>query len=187
MAKPEGFDWRRTLSDRLSERARVALIPVATQDGSIPAADLAAIVAQYELYVEMADRISARRQTANNFFLSISSALVGVGGLSVSRGGLSMPLTYIWASAVSGVFVSLLWWRLITSYRDLNSAKFKVVHEMETLLPVKPYHAEWAEVGGGKVSKLYLPVTHAERIVPIGFGILHLVLAVIVSIARAAA
>ena len=30
------------------------------------------LLEQYKLYVEMADRISGRRQTANSFFLSIN-------------------------------------------------------------------------------------------------------------------
>ena len=35
---------------------------------------------QYKLYVEMADRISARRQTANSFFLSVNTAIVALLG-----------------------------------------------------------------------------------------------------------
>ena len=33
---------------------------------------------QYKLYVEMADRISSRRQNANSFFLSINTAIVAL-------------------------------------------------------------------------------------------------------------
>lgn len=35
---------------------------------------------QYKLYVEMADKISARRQTANTFFLTINTAAVALLG-----------------------------------------------------------------------------------------------------------
>lgn len=171
----------------LSERARQALRTPTPEVPRLPAAEEAAALAQYELYVQLADRISERRQSANNFFLSISSALVGVGGYSVSRAEELMPLAYIWAMACAGILVGILWWRLITSYRDLNTAKFKIIHEMEGYLPFSPYRAEWSEVGGGKVSKLYMPVTHAERVVPIAFGILHVVIATVLTIARAAA
>ena len=34
----------------------------------------------YKLYVEMADRISSRRQAANSFFLTINSAIVALVG-----------------------------------------------------------------------------------------------------------
>lgn len=184
MVKPESAYRGRPLSDHLSERARLALLGATLQTGVQSGADLGAVLAQYQLYVEMADRISSRRQTANNFFLSISSALVGFGSMGIARSDFTMPLAYLWANAIVGLFVSLLWWRLITSYRDLNSAKFKVVHAIESLLPVKPYRAEWSEVGGGRVSRLYLPVTHAERVVPIGFAVLHLVLAGVVTLGR---
>jgi hypothetical protein len=36
---------------------------------------------QYKLYVEMADRIGARRQAANTFFLTINTALLAFLGL----------------------------------------------------------------------------------------------------------
>ncbi len=32
----------------------------------------------------------------------------------------------------------------------MNSGKFKVVHELETYLPVCPYDAEWTVLGQGK-------------------------------------
>ena len=35
------------------------------------------VLEQYKLYVEMADRISARRSTANTFFLTLNTLLVG--------------------------------------------------------------------------------------------------------------
>jgi len=40
------------------------------------AQQLEIIAAQYKLCVEMADRVSARRQTANAFYLSISSTFL---------------------------------------------------------------------------------------------------------------
>ncbi len=59
-----------------------------------------------------------------------------------------------------------LWYRIIRSYRDLNSAKFKVIHAIEEYLPLRPYDAEWESVERGKNPKLYLPFTHVEGIVP---------------------
>jgi hypothetical protein len=63
------------------------------------------------------------------------------------------------AVSVAGIAVSALWYFLIRSYRDLNSAKFNVVHLVESELPLKLYDAEWEMVGRGKNRKLYLPVT----------------------------
>ena len=45
-----------------------------------------AVLAQYTLYVEMADRISQRRGLANTFFLSLNTAIfAAVGALWTTR------------------------------------------------------------------------------------------------------
>jgi len=129
---------------------------------------------QYHLYVEMADRISERREKANSFFLALNTAAVGVSAyLTRSR-----PNEHAWIEgsiSLAGMTLCYLWYRIIRSYRDLNSAKFKVVHEMEARLPFKPYDAEWEAVGRGKDKKLYLPFTHIVILVPWVFLLLHLV------------
>ena len=133
----------------------------------------------YKLYVEMADRISSRRQSANSYFLSISTALVAAAGLT-QRHALSvqqwkLPLVI----AVAGIVLSYLWYRLVKSYRDLNSGKFEVVHHIESMLPIRPYDAEWKAIGEGKDAKLYKPFTHIEVGVPWVFLFLHLLLALL--------
>lgn len=126
---------------------------------------------QYKLYVEMADRISSRRQSANSYFLSINTALLGFIGYFGTR----EPTTYLWLVAAAGVALSYLWYRLIRSYRDLNSAKFLVIHEIEKRLPLSPYEAEWEAMGRGSDPKLYKPFTHIEAGVPWVFVALHAV------------
>ena len=75
--------------------------------------------------------------------------------------------------AIAGVILCFTWYRLVRSYRDLNTAKFKVIHEIERRLPLSPYDAEWEAVGGGDDSKLYLPFTHVEKFIPWIFMALH--------------
>ncbi len=75
--------------------------------------------------------------------------------------------------SAAGVVVSYVWYRLVRSYRDLNSAKFKVVHEIESLLPIRPYDAEWTVLGRGKDRTKYLKVTRLESVVPWVFIALH--------------
>ena len=126
---------------------------------------------QYKLYVETADQISNRRQVANSFFVTINTALVAlVGYLHVG----SEPSGELhWLIAVAGVVLSYMWYRLIRSYRDLNTAKFKVIHDIETVLPVSPFDAEWEAVGRGRIPKLLLPFTHIEVGIPWVFLVLH--------------
>ena len=124
---------------------------------------------QYKLYVEMADRVSARRQSANSYFLSVNTALLGFIGYSAIKD----TGEYMWLLAIAGLALSYLWYRLIRSYRDLNSAKFKVIHAIEKRLPLSLYDAEWEAMECGKNPKLYKPATHIEIGVPWVFLALH--------------
>ena len=127
----------------------------------------------YRTYLEMADRISARRDRANSFFLTINTAIVGfIGYLSTHSPVRSAHDTRLLV-AIAGIVICYLWYRIIKSYRGLNSAKFKIVHQIESLLPMKPYYAEWESVGRGENKKLYLPITHIEMFVPWIFMLLH--------------
>ncbi len=127
----------------------------------------------YRIYVEMADRVSARRITTNSFFLSINTAMIGlVGYISVSyKTALSVDIRL--PIAIAGVVICYLWRRIVRSYRDLNSAKFKVIHAIELGLPIRPYDSEWEAVGRGRDPKRYLPFTHVEITVPWVFVALH--------------
>jgi hypothetical protein len=148
------------------------------------AASANVLLDQYKLYVEMADRISSRRQTTNSFFLALNSAIISIGGYTAVKEGPAVPLGLIVLTAVAGVMISALWLRLILSYRDLNSAKFEVIHAIEKLLPVSPYDAEWQAVERGKSGWLYLPFSHIELWVPVGFAAIHLLGAAVVIGAR---
>lgn len=130
---------------------------------------------QYRLYVEMADRISARRLTANSFFLSVNTALVALlGYLRTVQEASGLGHVY-WLVAAAGMVLAYLWYRTVRSYQNLNSAKFGVIHEIEQALPLRPYDREWEKVGRGKNPKLYLPVTNVELAVPWVFVLLHAV------------
>lgn len=128
---------------------------------------------QYCRYVESAEKISERRISANNFLLAVNVFLVTLFGLVVSSKYKSW-----WAIIlpITGILVSLTWHRMITSYRDLNTIKFKVIHELEKQMPAALYAYEWriAEEGKGKA---YHPLSHLERWVPVIFIILYLFLA----------
>jgi len=126
----------------------------------------------YKIYLEMADRISSRRQSANSFFLTINTAIVGfVGYVQL---GTKKSADYYFLVGIAGMVICYIWYRLIKSYKNINSGKFKVVHEIEKNLPMSPYDAEWEILGRGKNPKLYLPFTKIEMRVPWVFFGLHL-------------
>lgn len=135
--------------------------------GTSPKAQLLEI---YKLYVQMTDNTSKRRQSANSFFLTVNTAIIGVVGYIGLGGGIdSAPVS------VAGIAMCYVWYRVLRSYKDLNSGKFKVIHAMESILPLSPYIAEWNILGQGRDHKIYLPFGRIEGRVPIVFALLHLV------------
>lgn len=131
------------------------------------------VIEIYRTYLEMADRISSRRENANSFFLTLNTVVVGFVGYLVGTVNPASHDPWLSLIGIAGILLSYLWYRIIRSYRGLNSAKFRVVHEIERLLPLRPYDAEWEFVGRGKNPKLYLPFTHVEITIPWIFLFLH--------------
>ena len=122
----------------------------------------------YKTCVEMADRISARRERANSFFLTINAVLLGL----LAHGGLSDVAR--WVVPVFGVIFCLVWRQMIQSYRALNREKFTIIHAIERHLPLRPYHAEWAAIKGkeGRADS-YVQFTSLEGKAPEALIFLH--------------
>jgi hypothetical protein len=115
----------------------------------------------YKMAVEMADRMSARRATANAFFLTVNTALLAF----VSSGSLNA----LWLVALAGIALSGIWWMLLKSYRDLHAAKFQVIIEMESNLEVKVFDDEWKILKTNRPSGWrgkYAELGTVERVVP---------------------
>jgi hypothetical protein len=142
----------------------------AANDSSEGHEDRATILEQYKLYVEMADRISARRSLTNTFFLTLNTAIfAAIGALWKNR------LTFSSWLLVFPLLALLVqcgaWFLLVRSYRQLNSAKYIVIGALEERLPASPYwKAEWKALGEGKDKAKYWPMTHLEQWVPVIFA-----------------
>jgi hypothetical protein len=131
------------------------------------------VLEQYKLYIEMADRVSARRALANTFFLTVNTfVFAGIGALWQDP-----PRAPAWLGlfplAVL-VLQCLVWFWVIRSYRQLNAAKWAVVGAMERRLPASPWwQAEWAALGKGEDPARYWPLTHVEQWVPFLFALAY--------------
>jgi len=138
------------------------------------------LLEQYKLYVEMADNISSRRADSNQFYIKVLSALLAVVTVVIKLVPTSKPgqlgLVANLAIILLAVVLCAVWWINIESYRQLNSGKFVIVHEMEKNLPFPCYDAEWEELKRGEDRGKYWPLTHVERYVPIIVAVPFLVL-----------
>ena len=132
-----------------------------------------AVLEQYRLYVEMADRISARRGLANTFFLTLNTLVFTIVGVfwekrpELSPWLLALPLAVAVGQCAG-------WFFIVRSDRQLNSAKYKVVGALEERLPASPYwNAEWKALGEGRDWRLYFPLTHMEQWIPVLFALVY--------------
>lgn len=138
----------------------------------------------YKLSVEMADRLSARRGTANAFFLTLETVLAGFAGVvrpsgSGVHGALRVDAFGIVLASVVGLVLSATWWLLLRSYRDLNEAKFKVILAMEKDLEVQPFGDEWNHLKGDPIKSFaarYAELGVVERVVPFAFVFVYIVI-----------
>jgi len=133
------------------------------------------LVEQYKLYVEMADRISERRMQTNKFYISLLSGLLALLSILVSMSKFNQTVIFIIVSLL-GIALCILWHINIRSYRQLNSGKFKVIHEMEQYLPFPCYDKEWELLGEGKEKSKYLQLTRVEKYVPLILSIPYIFL-----------
>lgn len=128
---------------------------------------------QYKLYIESVEKTSDRRQHANNYFITINTALISLIGLSFqikyfeNLAGIKSIL------ALLGVIICIVFWYLIRSYKQLNIDKFAVIHKIEENLPLALYKYEWEVLGKGEDNKKYYPFSHVELIIPWVFGIIY--------------
>src|SRR5689334_17256545 len=125
-------------------------------------ADRSTILELYKIALEMADKNSERRHTTNNFFLGLNAAMITLLGYFAGRQAGIPEELFVFLPPV-GIITSYLWFRLIESYRQLGTAKFAVIHELESQLPAQLYAGEWILAGEGNDPKKYTPFTHIER------------------------
>lgn len=132
------------------------------------------IFEQYKIFLETAQQTSARRNMANTFFLTLNTLIVGASGLLYEKGPQLTNKWFILFPLIAVLLLCYVWWKLITSYRQLNVAKFKVIEEYEKKLPSCPFvAAEWKALGEGKNPELFTPLTNYENWVPRIFACLY--------------
>jgi hypothetical protein len=126
------------------------------------------LLEQYKLYVEMSDRVSARRGQINSFYISLLSGLLAILSISGNKQTTSntQDKLMLLLIAVVGLILCTVWLFNIRSLKRLNSAKFKVIHEVESLLPFACYDREWEIIQQDK-SRQYFQQTQLEQFIPL--------------------
>lgn len=135
------------------------------------------ILAIFELYLATAEKVSDRRAQANSWMLSVNSAIVALYGyLQSDKMAIGATQKMVWLCAIpaAGAIVCLAWWALLTSYRQLNRAKFEVLAELEANFPVSPIARErqiYEKHGRRSFNQI-------ERLIPGCFVVLYAIMVV---------
>jgi hypothetical protein len=137
------------------------------------------LLEQYKLYVEMMDRVSARRAQTNTFYISLLSGLLALLSLVVDKKlVLGDQAIVLLATAILGLALCYVWYANINSYKELNSLKFKVINEIEPYLPFPCYLREWEILKEGNKNQQYRRLTRVEKYVPFILAVPYLCLLV---------
>ncbi len=130
---------------------------------------------QYELFLESAEKVSDRRASNNKWMLSVNSAITSLYGYLSANGDkaeTTAVLVWQWAIPTAGILSCLAWIALLTSYRKLNTAKFKVLNDIEEGLPHRMYAKEYEYLK----SDNRLDFSSIERVIPASFIALYCVI-----------
>ena len=83
---------------------------------------------------------------------------------------------------IAGVMLSAAWFVVIRSYRQLNTGKFAVLHELEQAMPYPFFQREWELLREGRDFRRYWRLTVVETSLPIIFFLLFLAVIVFAAI-----
>lgn len=131
------------------------------------------LLLEWQTCVEMANYISQRRDTMNNFFITMNLAIMAA-------------VSIVWdiksvLILIAGVVICVLWILLINNYKKINAVKFEIINEMEKGLPYPAFNEEWEKL---KDRKTYIDCTKLEKFLPILFIILYIVTALIIFVIK---
>jgi hypothetical protein len=122
---------------------------------------------QYKIMVESSERLVARRQGVNTFFLTANGAIITAIGILVQASGVAyLRAVAIVALAVAAILISIAWSLLIRSFGQLNTGKFAVINRIERRLPLGLFSAEWEALERGENPKVYRSFTEREGWIP---------------------
>jgi len=130
---------------------------------------------QYRIYLHVFNTTSERRLKANEFYLAINTAIMGILGYFEIKGPAERPVVLVLVPFV-GVAICYCWYRIIQSYRQLNKAKFSIIHSAEKKLPLSLFETEWELLGKMKDPKKYRPLSSIEKYIPVIFIVLYILI-----------
>lgn len=143
------------------------------------------LIEQYKAYLQTSEEVLNRRQNTSNFYttlnttmLTIMATVVGVTVGLTGVNGLLVTALSLLAVSVVGILLNINWLSLLESYGRLNSAKMKVISEIEKNLPANIYDTEWRVMDEKLYGGKYVSFTAIEKRLPFCFIVLYSLLVI---------
>jgi len=132
----------------------------------------------FKIYYASIEKTADNRRNANSFYLTLNTGILAIIGFLFQKDAPIDLKPLFLLLPIAGILSNIFWYKIVVSYRQLNSAKFIILNMIEEYLPLAPYKAEWNELGEGKNKKKYNPLTHIEQRIPVLFIILYSLLSI---------
>ena len=134
----------------MSATAPTVPSPAGNSENETPEQDR--LLEQYKTYLDTIARSAEERLHINELFMTINNflatILTGLGGYTVFSGNSSLALL-LFILSIMGYAFSRVWHLYLTNYTTVNSAKWKVVYDMEEKFrfTYHPFQEEWSGKG----------------------------------------
>ena len=143
------------------------------------------LIEQYKVYLATSEEVLTRRQNTSNFYTTLNTSMLT---LAVTISGILFGISQInslfvislilFAVSIIGILLNVNWSNLLESYGRLNSAKMRVISEMEKNLPANIYDTEWKVMSEKLYDGKYISFTSIEKRLPVSFIVLFVILLV---------
>ena len=131
------------------------------------------ILEQYKVYAESVEKISDRRMSTNSYILTFHTILISILSFIFQSDSFENLKLIKFIIPIIWIVISIISWFLIHSYKQLNTWKFKVLHEIEKKLPLALYEYEREILWKWKNFRIYFPFSKVEQFIPIVFWIIY--------------
>lgn len=126
---------------------------------------------QYKIMVNSSEELIKRRQVMNTFFLTLNLGICSAVGITLTK---DVNYAFLLILSMIGLIASYSWRKMIKSFGQLNSGKFKVINAMEQYLSASIFKAEWIALGEGKDKNKYSTFTNVEQNMPNILAVIYL-------------
>lgn len=145
--------------------------------------DVHVLLEQYKIFLNTSEALVERRQSVNNFYISINTVIISLAG-SIVAINIDFKYKMIIGIIVAflGFILSISWMNILVSYGNLNSSKMKIISLIEKYLPASLYDTEWEALSDRLNNKKYISFTDNEKFIPKIFVQIYLGIIIIFTI-----